>query len=706
MAISGALAPLFAPRSIAVIGASADPTRIGGRPIAALRQGGYEGAIYPVNPTRTEVQGLRAFPAVGDIDAPVDCAIIAVGAELAVPAIEACAERGVRSAVVFSAGFAEAGGAGVERQSRMERAARASGMRLLGPNCMGLFHTPSRTYSTFTALFQGQTPPGGHMGLVSQSGGSGAQILKLAQLRGMPLGTFVTTGNEADVEFGEVLTALADDDDIRVILAYVEGIRARDGFLAGLTRAHAARKPVVLLKVGRTDAGAQAAASHTASLAGADSVYDAVFREYGVWRARTTEELLDVAYACQNGRIANGRRLGVVTISGGMGAQIADAASDAGLTLPPTPEDAKRALKALCEPGSPENPVDVTAQASTDHELMARSVNILMDCGAFDSVLAFFGIYAGVPVLSERLLQTLAEVRARHRQGNAALCIIGTKEATRSYEEAGYLVFEEPARAVHALSAIAAIAEGFDRMPSRAPGTGAASMTRGERFNEVQAKALLARWGIRTPAERFARTEAAAVALAGELRAPLALKVVSADLAHKSDVGGVALRIAPDKIAVACASMRAEVAHRAPHAPIEGFLISEMISGGVEVIVGARRDTLFGPVVVVGLGGILVELFKDVSLRLAPVTVEGAHDMIRELRALPLLRSYRGKPASDIGALAKTIAAVSRFAADNEDALDSVEINPLVVLPEGQGAIALDAVIATSAPVSGPQAAR
>ena len=695
MSIQGALAPLFAPRSIAIIGASNDPTRIGGRPIAALRQGGFGGAIYPVNPTRPDVQGIRAYHSVADIDGGIDCAIVAVSADLAVPAIEACARRGVKSAVIFSAGFAEAAAPGPERQRRIIEVARAAGMRMIGPNCLGLFHTPSRTYLTFSALFQGQTPPGGHMGLVSQSGGAGAQILKLAQQRGLPLGTFVTTGNEADVEFGEVLTALADDEDVKVILAYVEGVRSRGSFLAGLARAHTARKPVVLLKVGRTESGAAAAASHTASLAGADSIYNAVFHQYGVFRTRNTEELLDVAYAAQHARLAPGRRLGVVTISGGMGAQIADAASEAGLVLAPTPEDAKPALRALCPPGSPENPVDVTAQVSTDHDLMARSLEIVMASGAFDSFLAFFGLYACVPVLAERLLETLTKLRVRRREGTAVVCIICDAATKEAYEKAGYLVFEEPARAVAALAAVAKIAEGFSRSLPPVYRPGPPSVVRGQRFNEVQAKAALSAAGLRVPAEIFARGGAEAAERSECLRGPLALKIVSGDLAHKSDVGGVALRLQAADIGAAVVAMAAEVSRRAPHARIEGYLVSEMVSGGVEVIVGARRDPLFGPVVLVGLGGVLVELFKDISMHLAPVTPEIARGIIAELKALPLLTGYRGKPEADVEALAEAVAVISRFAADNADALVSVEVNPLVVLEKGQGTVALDAVIET-----------
>jgi acetate---CoA ligase (ADP-forming) len=705
MSIQGALAPLFAPRSIAIIGASNDPTRIGGRPIAALRQGGFAGDIYPINPNRAEVQGVRAYPDVRDIPGGVDCAIVAVGADLAVPAIEACAARGVRSAVIFSAGFAEATAPGPARQARIVEVARAAGMRMIGPNCLGMFHTPSRTYLTFTALFQGQTPAGGHLGLVSQSGGSGAHILKLAQQRGLKLGTFVTTGNEADVEFGEVLTALADDDDVKVIVGYVEGVRSRDSFLQGLARAHAARKPVVLLKVGRTESGAAAAASHTASLAGADSIYDAVFHQYGVFRARNTEELLDVAYAAQHARLTPGRRLGVVTISGGMGAQIADAAGDAGLVLSPTPDVIKPALRKLCPPGSPENPVDVTAQVSTDHALLARSLDLVMESGAFDSYLVFFGLYAGVSVLCDRLLETLSRVRAARPDGTAAVCIVATPEMKAAYEKAGYLVFEEPARAVAALAALAAIAEGFGRKLPVPYKAGVARIAAGERFNEVQAKALLSASGLRIPAEIFATSASEAARNSGTQRGLLVLKIVSQDLAHKSDVGGVALRLQPGEIANAVEAMAAEVSRRAPRARIEGFLVAEMIGGGVEVIVGARRDPLFGPVILVGLGGVLVELFKDVSLRLAPVTPQVAREMIGELQALPLMTGYRGKAAVDIDACAEAVAAVSRFAADNAATLESVEVNPLMVLPDG--AVALDAVIET-VPVEGmpPHGAR
>jgi hypothetical protein len=316
-----------------------------------------------------------------------------------------------------------------------------------------------------------------------------------------------------------------------------------------------------------------------------------------------------------------------------------------------------------------------------------------MGSGAFDSFLAFFGLYAGVPVLSQRLLDTLTDLRRRRPEGTAAVCIIATIEMKTAYEKAGYLVFEEPARAVAALAAVARIADGFSRPVPASYQPAIAILSVGQLFNEVQAKEVLSAAGLRIPAEIFATSAAEAAEKSAPLRGPLALKIVSGDLAHKSDVGGVALNLRQDEIASAVASMTLEVARRAPLARIDGYLVSEMVCGGVEVIVGARRDPLFGPVILVGLGGVLVELFKDVSLRLAPVTPDTARDMLAELKALPLLTGYRGKPAADIAALAEAVAAVSRFAADNADTLESVEINPLVVLP--RGAFALDAVIET-----------
>ena len=697
--VGARLSAFLAPRSVAIIGASDDPTRIGGRTLSNLLQGRFSGGIYPINPGRKTVQGRAAYPSITDVPDEVDCAVIALPGELVLEAVEACAARGIGAVVIFSAGFNEAGEEGAERQRRLREIVDRTGMRVVGPNCLGVFNSRNGTWLSFTTLFQ-ERVEGPNIGMISQSGGSAAHVLKLAQQRGLAVGTFITTGNEVDVEFGEGLLALAEDPSIAVIVAYIEGVRNRDSLLTGLEAARRARKPVLMLKVGRTSAGAQAAASHTASLAGEDRVYDAIFRSYGVFRASSTEELLDVAYAATHvTELPTGDRLGVVTISGGMGAQIADAASDAGLVLPATPAEAQVRLKALCPPGSPLNPVDLTAQLSTDPHLLAGSLRILLETGAYDALLAFFGVYANVPALSGVFLEDLAKLRADFPHVPIVVSVVCPPEEAQHYAEAGYLVFEEPARAVRALAALRRLATGFGRPARRYPAMSTAiTIATGQVFNEASAKALLAEAGIRSPEERVVtNANEVATATAG-MKFPLALKIVSPDILHKTEVGGVVLNLGKTEEAAAAASAMLERVRTAmPEARLDGFLLSEMIPAGTELIVGTRRDPLFGPLVMVGLGGVTAELFQDVAIRLVPLADGESMDMLRELRSYPLLDGWRGAAPADIEAAAAAIGAVASLAAANVATVETIEINPLRVLTAGEGAVALDAVIETSA---------
>lgn len=688
------------PHSIAVIGASDDPTRIGGRTLANIRQGRFSGPVYPINPGRETVQSLPAWRAIGDVPGAVDCAVIALPGEMVIDAVEQCAAKGITALVIFSAGFNEAGKEGVARQARLRDIIDRTGMRVIGPNCLGTFNSRNGAWLSFTSLFQ-EHVDGPAIGLISQSGGSAAHILKLAQARGLAIGTFITTGNEADVEFGEGLKALAQDPLTSVIIAYIEGVRDSGSLLAGLEAARRARKPVLMLKVGRTNAGAQAAASHTASLAGEDRVYDSVFRGHGVYRAQSTEELLDVATAALAvSALPKGQRIGVVTISGGMGAQIADAASDAGLILPTPSADAQSRLKALCPHGSSLNPVDITAQLSTDPHLLAASMRVLLESGDYDALLAFFGIYANIPALSEIFLEDLTALRADFPEMPMVVSIVCPPEETARYAAAGYLPFEEPARAVRALAALRGFAEAFDRpartmvLPADVP-----AISRGTAFNEASAKALLRGIGIMPPTERSVNTTEEVADAARTMNFPLALKIVSPDILHKTEVGGVKLTISsPEEAGAEAAAMAIRVGKALPEARLEGFLLSEMAPAGVELILGTRRDSLFGPLVLVGLGGVTAELFEDVAIRLAPVDRKEAEAMLRELKCWPLLDGWRGAPKADVAAAADAIAALSALAAANVDTVDTLEINPLRILPAGKGAVALDAVIETGAP--------
>lgn len=688
------------PRSIAVVGASDDVARIGGRTLLNIAKGGFSGPVYPINPRRSTVQGMPAFASIADVPGPVDTVVVAVPGESVIPAIEQAAAKGARGAVIFSAGFNEAGAEGEARQRRLDEIAAESGMRIVGPNCLGIYNVHNGAWLTFTTQFQ-ERISGPSIGMVSQSGGSAAHILKLAQLRGLAVGTFITTGNEGDVEFGEALQALASDPGTSVIVAYIEGIRNGRTLMEGLEAARRAGKPVITLKVGRTEAGAQAAASHTASLAGEDRVYDAIFRAYGVHRATSTEELLDIAYAATRagGRLPRGKRLGVVTISGGMGAQIADEAAEAGLQLPATDPAAQARLKVLCPPGSPRNPVDITAQLSTDPTLLAASMRILLESGDFDMLFGFFGVYADVPALAGPIMESLKQLRSDYPETVMGLGIICPPGDATRYEEAGFLVFEEPARAVKAIAALAHFAQAFaqpDRDAAQETAAPAPAVAAGTRFNEAEAKQLLVGIGIRAPAECRAATPAEAGQAAAGMAMPVALKIVSPDILHKSDVGGVRLNLRDAvEVTAAAAAIQSSVAQACPDARLEGFLLSEMAPPGVELILGSRRDPLFGALVMVGLGGVTTELFHDVSIRTAPVDRATALTMLESLRSFPLLTGYRGTAAADVEAAVDAIVALSRLTAANP-AIETVEINPLRILPAGSGALALDAVIETS----------
>jgi acyl-CoA synthetase (NDP forming) len=690
---------LLAPKSIAIVGASDDPARVGGRPIQRMLAAGYPGPIYPVNPTRSEVQGLRAYPSVAAIDGPVDCAVLAVGADAVLPYVEQCAQKGVKSLVVFSAGFAETGAHGRAAQERMVELARAAGMRVIGPNCLGLYNVSEKIYLTFTSLFQQTTHPGRNVGVVSQSGGYASHVLKLAQNRGLAIGHFITTGNEADVEFGEALAALAVNPDVHVILAYIEGVRARETFLEALELAHRHRKPVVVLKVGKTEAGAAAAASHTAALTGADAIYNAVLSDYGAYRARSMEEALDVVYAASWGRFIARDSLCAITASGGIGVQVADAASEAGCPLRETPNAAQRAILEIVPLASARNPVDLIGTMMSDPHAVEQALRILLTQGRFDAVLIFIGINGLIAGLVEPFLALLARVTEAFPDKLLVVSAVAEPSTVRAFEAIGVPVFEDPGRAVKALAALARLAESFERgLPSRAGASAPVGekLPAGKALNEAEGKAILARHGIGRPREILARDARSARDAAERIGYPVAVKILSPDIVHKTEVGGVALRLdCAGAVEAAVARMAGDIARRAPHARIDGYLVAEMVSDGVECILGVDNDPVFGPVVMFGLGGVLVELLKDVTFRLAPVDEEEARAMVASVRAFPLLDGYRGRPKADVDALATAIAAISRLAAANADRLRVLEVNPLLVMPHGRGVIALDAVIET-----------
>ena len=689
------LGPLLNPGSVAIIGASDNPARIGGRPLRYMRDAGFSGRIYPVNPNRESVQGLPAFASITAVPEPVDTAIIAVAAPAVVDIAEACAAANVKAVIIFSAGFAEMDDDGRRRQDALTAIARTTPMRIVGPNCLGVYNSALGFFGTFTSTIEGGRPTPGQVGLVSQSGAYGSHLSLVATLRGIGIRFWVTTGNECDVDVAETIGWLARHPDVSVIVAYAEGVRDRERLFASLALARERGKPVIFQKVGRTEVGAAAIRSHTAALAGADAVYDGVFRQFGVYRARNTEEMLDVAYAATFGTFPASRRIGLMTISGGVGVQMADEAVERGLEVTPMSDAAQVRLKTLLPYASPRNPVDITAQAFNDLTLVTANLDAMLAEGTYDAIVAFFTFVAAATAMVEPISETLRAAKRRHPDCLLILSIVGPADIVRRYEEAGCPVFEDPVRAVRVVDALSRFSEAFARpTPPLARTPPAPAPLPAPPIGEHTAKRILAEAGLPVVEERLSSTARAAVSAATELGFPVALKIASADILHKTEAGGVELGLATaDDVAQAFAAVTGRARLARPDARIEGVLVSHMVTGGVETILGVQDDPTFGPVVMFGLGGIFVEMLKDVAFRVAPFEEDEAHRMMREVKGFPLLDGARGRPRCDLDALAAALAALSRFAAAHAGHLHSAELNPVIVLAEGQGLVALDALI-------------
>ncbi len=691
------IAPFFNPRSIAVIGASEDPAKIGGRPVRNLLLGGYRGQIFPINPRRERVQGLRSFASIADIGESADLAIISLPSLQVSDAVKACAASGVKAAIVFSAGFAEASDEGARAQLEIRSVAQAAGLRLLGPNCLGTINTRNGVLATFTSGIVEQAPNPGGISLASQSGAFGSHCLALMRERGLALNLWATTGNQCDIEVADFLAYMAADPATDVLVGSIEGIHNGRRLIQAFEIARRKRKPVIVMKVGTSEAGAAAMASHTASLAGSDAVFDAVLREFGVYRARTIDELMDVAYAASRGRFPTDLGLGVVTLSGGVGVLMADAAAEAGVELEPLPAATQEELRSLVPFAGTRNPVDATAQILNNPDLVEPMLKLLLDEGQYASVIIFLSHVGLNPAVIGKLVPGLKRVADIYCDRYLSVSVLCQSDVRADLESVGYTVFEDPTRAVHAAIALARFKQGFERrqdthfsLPDPAP------IKAGVRYTEHEGKQLLRTAGLRVTLEQVAASADEAVHIASEIGYPVVLKIVSPDIPHKTEVGGVILNL-KDMAAVrtAYAEMLDRVARAAPGAKIEGVLVAAMVPAGIETVLGVFRDPLFGPVVMFGLGGIFVEVLRDVVFKPAPFGVEDAKVMIDRVRGSALLHGVRGSPAADIEALAEALSRLSLFAASNADTIASIDINPFLVLAAGEGAIAVDAYIET-----------
>jgi acetate---CoA ligase (ADP-forming) len=688
---------LFHPEAIAIIGASADLTRIGGHPIKALKNAGFKGPLFPVNPKYPELHGLKCFPDAASIGQPCDLAIIAVPAPAVASAVRDCGKAGIPFAVVLTAGFRETGPEGRKLEEELKRTVAETGVRIVGPNCQGMLSIQSRVWAAFGSVADETDFRPGSVSCAFQSGGFGYAVVNLAELQGIGFRVCVSSGNETDIDMPELLAAFLDDPGTSAAFAYLEGTpdarRLLDVGRTSLERG----KPVMIWKAGTTEAGIKAAASHTANMTGSYDLYRAALRQSGLIEVDDVEPIVDIAKLFAQGRLPKGNSVGVLSISGGSGVVYADAAVRGGMTLPPFSEPTLAALRKIVPAfGSPENPADITAGFFNDMRLFTDALEVVLADPGLDQLSILLASISGAS--AGKACQAIAEVAKRtdkplHVAWSGR--VAKSPEALKALTDAGVPFLTTPVRLARAAATLARFASDQRRLlPRRAPPVvspkGFELPAGAVTLNEAESKAVLTAFGVPIANEVFVAAGADAGAGAKGLKGPFAVKIVSRDIAHKTEAGGVKLGVAPDALADAVRAVTANAQKVVPGAKIDGVLVSEMAQG-IEALIGVINDESFGPVVALGLGGVLTEVLKDVTYRIAPFDIETAREMIADLRGAKLFDGYRGKPPGDKEALAKALVAVSNMAAALAPRLKELDINPVFVGPSG--VVAADALV-------------
>jgi acyl-CoA synthetase (NDP forming) len=692
----------FAPDSIALIGASRDQEKIPGRLLSMLRKNDYPGRIYPINPNYPEIDGLKCYKTIAEVGAPIDLAIIIIPARTVVGALEECAAVGVKNAVIISSGFAEEGGDSAAMQDQIVAIAKRSGMRISGPNAEGFLSEVQKVAATFSPTVDvkpGHVPlvaTARRIAIVAQSGGIGFAIKHRTKALGVAVSYCVSAGNESDLGAGEFLDYMVQDASTDVILLFIEGIRDVDKFLAAARRAAEMRKPVIVTKVGRSGAGERAAASHTASMAGWSAAYDAVFAKYGFIVSNDLDEAVTIAAVLTTSPLPKGDRVAVLTVSGGAGIWGADTVSMQGLKVPELSQAVQSQIKQwMPSYGAAGNPVDVTAQGVSSGGLQ-KTIDLLDASDEVDAMLVVLSLSSEVrmwfkeaelkPVISAQnkpivfYSYTLPSAFARSELAKSGVVVLS------GLTHAGVAMRRLVEYANFKLAAPADVAA----LPPR----DLSAHLKSTALSEFDSKSLLRDAGIAVPDETLvtARDELdAAVARAGF---PLVMKIQSRDIPHKSEVGGVRVNITTKGEAfMAYGTLLDNARKHRPDAAIQGVLVGPMAKKGVEIIVGTLTDKTFGPMIMVGLGGITTELFRDVIYRPAPVSAAEASAMLGALKAAPLLNGFRGAAKADVAALSRLISELSVLAAQHAQDISEIEINPVLVHPEGQGVTIVDALV-------------
>ena len=686
------LEKMLSPASIAIVGASEDANKLGGRPLKFLQDKGYAGTIYPINPKHREIGGLACYPDIDALPEAADLAIVALPAKFVVEAVERLGAKGVPAAVVFSSGFGEMGEAGKAEEARLAEVARAGGVRICGPNGLGLINAFEGVMATFTQYGYGDVPAG-PVGFVTQSGAFGTAISALARNRDTGFGYFVNTGNECDVGFAEVMSQVLTDERIRVGAGYIEGLTDGAGLVAAAEAALDLAKPIVVTKVGRSAAGARAAASHTGSLAGEDAVFDGVARQYGMVRARNEEHMLDMVEAFANTKLPQGPGVGIITQSGGAGVLMADRAEELGLSVPELAEETVLRLKGVLPAfGAAGNPVDLTAQFIVEPAILRDSVKAVLDDPAVDIAVIWFQL---MDQFVPELVEIFRELKAELEKPFIAVWVAGPDDGIAALHELEIAVLRGAEPAIDAVAGLVRYADALAEWAETKEARAAIELPdlSGDLPSGIvpsmAARDALAAAGVPLVGAELAAAVEEALEAAEEFGYPLAMKIESSDLPHKTEAGGVWLGVkdAAD-VRAAFDGIVANAKRHAPDAKIDGIVVQEMASGAVELVVGLKRDPVFGPVVMAGLGGVFVEVLRDVAFRKCPVTEAEALAMLDELEGAAMLDGVRGAAPVDRQAVAELIAATSHLGAAMGDRLAELDLNPVLAGPDG--AVAVD----------------
>ena len=683
-----AIQALLRPDSIAVIGATADANKLNGRPLHYLRRDGFQGRIFPVNPNYDEVIGMRCYPDVDSLPEAPDMAIVAVAARRVVDSVEALGRKGTRAAIVFGAGFAEMGEDGLRLELELLAAARKTGIRICGPNTLGVINAFDGVTATFSQ-YAFDPPIAGPVAFASQSGAFGTGIAALARNRGVGFGYFVNTGNEVDITLTEVLEGLLDDDRIKVAAAYLEGLKNPESLLRLADKAIRLGKPLVVTKVGRKAAGIRAAASHTGALAGEDAVFDGVVRQHGIIRARNEEHMLDLVSAFSTCSIPNGRGVAIVTQSGGAAALLADRADDLGLDVPVLGPDIQARLRDVILPfGMPGNPVDLTAQFIAEPEILTKSVQITMDDPVVHTAVIWFQL---MHAFSDALVDVLSELKRTATKPFVVCWLAAPPAALERLREEGICVIGATEPAIDIIAGLVAFGETRKRLLKaprpNVPASWLANDGAVQPLPSMAARSLLVELGIPLVDAEVATNAAEAGAAAAHLGLPVAIKVESLDVLHKSDAGGVKLGLnSLDEVKTATDEIIAAVTRHDSTARIDGVLVQPMASPGTELVIGMRRDSMFGPIIMLGLGGIFVEALKDVAFARAPVLRGDVPLMIDSLQGQAVFDGVRGQSPVNAEALTGVLVALSQLALEHPEIIE-IDLNPVFANPDGLVAV-------------------